>query len=495
MNPIHALIGYGLEQKLIENLDVDYVNNQVANLLSVEPVPFKMVDVNNQTIDQLLKPLLDMAYTHKKISTDSLVERDLFESLIMDYFTPRPSDYQKHFGALYEISPMHATSDFYHRSQASNYIKTARIKKNTHFQVDTPYGLLDITINLSKPEKDPKLIAKALKASQTSYPSCLLCKENVGYYGSLNHPGRSNHRVIKVNINEESFFMQYSPYVYYNEHTILLHESHIPMDVNINTFKRLIDFVDLFPHYFMGSNAGLPIVGGSILNHEHYQGGNATFPIDQAKVLKTFTHDTITIDMLYWPLSTLRLKSKDKKALIDFAEHLRQSWLNYSNPTHDIIAYTHDTPHNAITPIARKEGNDYALTIALRNNRTNETYPDGIFHPHKDKHHIKKENIGLIEVMGLAILPGRLDQDLRAIKAILQGKAQIDDTLSLYKDWILSLQETVKHDEAMDQILNEAVGNIFKGALEDCGVFKQTQSGIEAFTTFIKESIDDYENE
>lgn len=492
MKAIHALITYALNHRLITSMDVDYINNQLSYLLKISPMPFDKVNVNDETIDDLLTPLLDKAYEQSLIESNTLTERDLFESLIMDLFTPRPSDLQTHFKALYQESPVKATNDFYKRSKASNYIKVSRINKNTHFKTKTDYGDLDITINLSKPEKDPVLIAKALKESKTSYPSCLLCKENVGYFGSLNHPGRSNHRVIKLSINNEPFYMQFSPYVYYNEHTILLHENHIPMDININTFKRLLDFVEQFPHYFMGSNAGLPIVGGSILNHEHYQGGHATFPIDQATILKRYTLNDIEIELLYWPLSTIRLKSTNKEALISLAEHIRTTWLTYSNQALNIVSNSGVTPHNAITPIARLNEDTYSLTIAFRNNLTSETYPDGIFHPHQDKHHIKKENIGLIEVMGLAILPGRLDQDLKQIKTILLNNKPIDETLKAYLPWIESLKEKSFNESTIDALLYEEVGQIFKGALEDCGVFKTDHEGLEAFTSFIEETLNDY---
>ncbi|MFP4286355.1 MAG: UDP-glucose--hexose-1-phosphate uridylyltransferase [Candidatus Izemoplasmataceae bacterium] len=494
MKAIHKLITYALDHQLIESMDTDYVNNQLSYLLGVSPAPFKRVSYSNESIDAILKPLLDFAYQHQRFESDTLTERDLFESLLMDILTPKPSDLQKRFDALYQIDPEKATDDFYHRSQASNYIKMARIRKNTHFITPTEYGEMDITINLSKPEKDPALIAKALKESKTSYPSCLLCKENVGYFGSLNHPARSNHRIIKVYINQEPFYMQFSPYVYYNEHTILLHEKHIPMEISVKTFKRLLDFVDLFPHYFMGSNAGLPIVGGSILNHEHYQGGRATFPLDHAKILKTFTFDQFELEVLHWPLSSIRIKSNDKKALIKLAETIRGAWLNYSNEALNIHSHTNDTPHNAITPIARKHDLTYSLTIAFRNNKTSKTYPDGIFHPHQDKHHIKKENIGLIEVMGLAILPGRLDQDLKIIKKALINNQKLDEALSVYQPWFDALKKQDLPKESLDETLNLEVGKIFKEALEDCGVFKQTKEGQDAFMSFIKEIINDYKN-
>ncbi|MFU8787337.1 MAG: galactose-1-phosphate uridylyltransferase, partial [Candidatus Izemoplasmataceae bacterium] len=355
------------------------------------------------------------------------------------------------------------------------------------FTVSSIYGDIDITINLSKPEKDPKAIALALKEEKTNYPDCLLCKENVGYYGSLNHPARSNHRVIKLAINEEPFYLQYSPYVYYNEHAILLHEDHIPMEISIKTFKRLLDFIDLMPHYFMGSNAGLPIVGGSILNHEHYQGGNADFPIYHAAILNTYQKEDVKYELLKWPLSVIRLTSPDKAMLIKHAEHLRATWLAYENSAQGIKAYTNETPHNAITPIARKQQGHYIIDIALRNNRTSDDFPDGIFHPHQSHHHIKKENIGLIEVMGLAILPGRLDEDLQEIKAILLKDKTTFDNITPYKDWIETLKKLTFNPSHIDRFIEENVAKEFIEGLEDCGVFKQTETGLKHFNQFVKD--------
>lgn len=482
---IHKLIQYGLNTSLITPLDIDYVNNRLSALLKVEPDIFQTVDIKHQTIDEILDPLLEHAFHVGLITSNTVTERDLIEAEIMNIFMPRPSDYQVLFTVLHQRNPMDATNHFYQQSISTNYIKSERIKKNIFYQADTTYGKMDITINLAKPEKDPRAIAKALKEKQaTRYPECLLCKENVGYQGHLNHPGRANHRIVKVELNHEPFYLQYSPYLYYNEHAILLHEDHIPMEVGKKTFLRLFDFVDMFPHYFMGSNAGLPIVGGSILSHEHYQGGRAVFPLHHAKILKSYQKNNVTYEILHWPLSILRLSSNKKDELIEAAEAIRLAWLVYHNPDIDIIKATGNQPHNAITPILRKENEIYVLDIALRNNRTNDLYPDGIFHPHPEHHHIKKENIGLIEVMGLAILPGRLHQDLEAIKDILLGKRSTFDGITTYQHWIDHLKKIYHHDD-IDIFIQQEVAKEFVMGLEDCGVFKQDLKGQTAFDTFL----------
>lgn len=466
-------------------MDYDYAFNRLSHMLDLEE-PYQDYDATIQpdsSVDALLEPLLDHAVDQGLIERDTTQMRDLFESELMDILTPLPSTLQTTFDRLLSHDPVAATDAFYQRSKASNYIKTARIAKNDFFTVDSPYGTMEITINLSKPEKDPKAIAAAQK-SGPRYPKCLLCKENVGYYGRADHPGRSNHRAVKVPINDEPFFLQFSPYVYYNEHAIVFHESHIPMDVSEKTFKRLFDFVDMFPHYFLGSNAGLPIVGGSILSHEHYQGGNAMFPLDKAEAFETLTMDDVTVELLEWPLSVIRMSASDRASLIEKAERLRQYFKTYENKALGIIPYTEETPHNAITPILRKMENKYVLSIALRNNRTDAHYPDGIFHPHPEKHHIKKENIGLIEVMGLAILPGRLQEDLIRIKDYLEGDKTDLDGLEAYEPWIRSL-DVPESEETLSYLKSQA-GKVFVSGLEDCGVFKQDDTGRAAFSQFLK---------
>lgn len=476
---IHKLVQYGLDKDLIDPLDIDYVVNRLSEMLAVEPSIFQTPEHPAKDVVACLEPILEHAASQGMIE-NIIEERDNFESKVMDLFTPKPSQLQKTFDSL---SPKASTAFFYQLSRDNHYIKTERIKKNKHFNYDSDYGQINITINLSKPEKDPKTIAKLKKQKSMTYPACLLCKENVGFYGHLSHPGRSNHRIIKMTLNNEPFYFQYSPYVYYNEHAIVLHEAHIPMDISIKTFIRLFDFIDRFPHYFLGSNAGLPIVGGSILNHEHYQGGSAKFPIEDAKSFKSYQRNQVRYELLHWPLSVVRLSSKNRSALIKEAESLRRFYEKYSDETVNLINKT-DTMHNAITPIARFKNNTYILDVALRNNRTDEKYPDGIFHPHQDVHAIKKENIGLIEVMGLAILPGRLNKDLDRIEEALTNDQPIDASLSTYQRWIESIE--LSDHESVRESINKAVGKTFVKGLEDCGIFKPTLEGQKSFTVFME---------
>ena len=490
MKAIHELISYGLKHDLLNDIDVDYVNNQLSLFLACEVDPFKPSLLGKKSILDILSPLIERAFELKLIPENTVTYRDLIEAKIMDFIIARPSDFQKHFEELYQISPQKATDDFYLKSIQTNYIKTHRIEKNISYTVPSDYGKIHLTINLSKPEKDPKEIEKALKEVKTSYPSCLLCKENVGFFGSLNHPGRSNHRVIKRMLHHEPFYIQYSPYVYYNEHMIVLHEKHIPMNVNKKTFYRLFDFIDQFPHYFIGSNAGLPIVGGSILSHEHYQGGRHTFPIEDAHVLKSYEKAGVIYEILKWPLSVIRLKASNKEALINQAEFLRQRWLTYQNEHLGIFSSTGKEPHNAITPIARKENETYILDIALRNNKTNEQFPMGVFHPHPERHHIKKENIGLIEVMGLAILPGRLKKDLEFIADVLTQKIETFDGISLYDTWIQSLKKDFQPQSNAKDFVYLKAAEVFISGLEDCAVFKQNEEGFQAFNQFLVEALE-----
>jgi len=486
MNAITELIHYAIRRDLISDLDYDYAFNRL-NAMFDEDYDYEPYDASfatSKSIDTLLKPLLDQGASENRIHPDTTQMRDLFESRIMDVFTPHPGDLQKRFDELFALSPKRATDDFYARSKASNYIKMARIEKNIAYQVDYKYGTFDITINLSKPEKDPKDIKAAKSSAKNGYPPCLLCKENVGFFGHATHPGRTNHRIIKTPINDEPFYFQFSPYVYYNEHAIVLHEDHIPMDVGRHTFSRLFDFVDKFPHYFLGSNAGLPIVGGSILAHEHYQGGNATFPIDKAAPFFDVTEAGVRFELLYWPLSVIRLRSDNRKRLIDTADALRRFYAGYSDEDVGLYAKT-DEPHNAITPILRKVESTYILDIALRNNRTDDQHPEGIFHPHREHHHIKKENIGLIEVMGLAILPGRLADDLDKVAQVLSGASETFENIDTYFDWIMTLKETYAGENPHNFVRNAAGVEFVKG-LEDCGIFKQTDEGRERFKTFLK---------
>jgi len=486
---IKKLSLYGISKNMIKVDDLDYIINKISNLLELEM--YIDNDIEYQDLDEpslLLEPILDFAQSKDIISPNTAIQRDLFESKIMDIFMSKPSDIQKEFFILHEKHPNKATEFFYKLSQNSNYIKTNRIAKNVNWEFETKYGFLDLTVNLSKPEKDPRDIISFSKKTNIYYPKCFLCKENVGFYGNNSHPGRTSHRIIKLDLNHEEFYFQYSPYVYYNEHCIIFKSDHIPMKINESTFIRLLDFIDLFPDYFLGSNAGLPIVGGSILNHEHYQGGRHSFPIEKAKVIDEFKVDSITIKRLLWPLSVIRLESNNKYDIIKYANKLRLFWENYTNKNAGIYAYT-DALHNAVTPIARKFEDKYVLDIALRNNLTSTTYPLGIFHPHPENQHIKKENIGLVEVMGLGVLPPRLDDELKIIKKYLKKPSDFPQSIKIHENWVNYLQN-IYDGSNIDNFINQEVGIKFLKCIEDAGVFKQTASGEKQFSHFIKEFID-----
>ena len=483
---IKKLVTYGEHFKLVEGEDVKYAINRLCDILGL--VEYCDVDLEEFVIpnepSELLTPILDFACRQELISPNTIVRRDLFEAKLMDVLIPRPSEINRVFNEF--STTAEATEYFYDLSQKSNYIKTARTNKNAVWKSNTKYGILDLTINLSKPEKDPRDIIAAGNKTSGSYPKCLLCKENVGYNGATTNIGRTNHRIIPLNINDESFYLQYSPYVYYNEHCIVLQKDHKPMKVTINTFKRLLDFVDQFPHYFLGSNAGLPIVGGSILAHEHYQGGRHKFPIEDAKIIGEFIHDEVTFKQLYWPLSVIRLESQNKDKVIENGLKLFTFWETYSNPEIGIFASTKNTPHNAITPIARKKGDIYYLDMTLRNNYTNDQFPLGLFHPHEENHHIKKENIGLIEVMGLAVLPARLAVEIPAIKESLINNSSLPVELSIHDNWLIELKEIYRGSD-IDDFLNDQIGVKFMKCIEDAGVFKQDETGQKFFASFMEE--------
>ncbi len=445
-----------------------------------------------------MAPLLDTAVA-KGLIGDTLTERDIMDAKIMAQLMPRQSELKRMIDRIQDEEGVKAATDFfYHISKASNYIRMDRIAKNDYWRTQTQVGDLEITINLSKPEKDPKEIAKAKEMPQSNYPKCLLCLENVGYEGHFNHPARSNHRVIPVTLNDEQWYFQYSPYVYYNEHAIILKEQHEPMRITRETFQRLVDFVEQYPHYFIGSNADLPIVGGSILSHDHFQGGNHRFPMVDSKVIKSFSHPEyagMSISLMEWPLSVVRIASDDKNQLVDFAEHTLDAWRNYSDEEANILAFTDETPHNTITPIARVNDEGlFELDLVLRNNRTDEAHPDGIYHPHAHLHHIKKENIGLIEVMGLAVLPARLEKELDMIGDILSGNASADieklpEELAKHKGWIESCIAEVGTDNSKETAIakiKEDVGLKFGEVLSCAGVYKLDEKGICYFEKFIK---------
>lgn len=483
-NYIEDLILYSIDKKLIQSEDFDYVYNRLTNLLLVENNELIRDDYKSiKHLSIILDLILDYAYDKGFYSPNSTKERDLYESLIMDVFSPLPSSLNRTFYHYFNKNSQEATDFFYKMSQDNNYIKMDRISKNVLWKSTTKYGIFDFAINLSKPEKDPRDIINEFSSKQSKYPRCMLCKENVGFYGDTNKPGRSNHRIIKLNLNDEEFYFQYSPYVYYNEHSIVLMKEHLPMNVSEKTFKRLLDFVDQFPHYFLGSNAGLPIVGGSILSHEHYQGGRHNFAIEDAKEVFVSDFDGVSLKYLIWPLTVLRLESKNRDILVEKAVSIFEFWENYSDLDVSIKAKT-DNKHNAITPIARKSGDIYTLDIALRNNLTTDEFPLGIFHPHPEHHNIKKENIGLIEVMGLAVLPPRLKNELKSVKNSLQNNVKLPNEFNVHNDWLIELRDRYNGQD-MDQFIEEQVADKFIRALGDSSVFKQTEIGNKRFQVFL----------
>lgn len=442
------------------------------------PLPENRLDL----LDQLIAFAISQG-----IIEDLPSAKDVFGAKIMDLVTPRPSEVNEEFWNNYQQSPKKATDEFFALSKRNNYIKTREIAQNIEYTHETAFGQLDITINLSKPEKDPKEIALAKKA-KSRYPVNLLCVENEGFSGHITHPGRTNHRIIRMDIEGDAWGFQYSPYAYYNEHAIFLSIEHRPMDVGIQAIKNLLDIITQFPHYFVGSNAGLPIVGGSILSHDHYQGGRYTFALEQAQEVHTFTFDdfpTVSAGLVKWPMSVIRLSSAHKEELIQAADRVMKTWKDYSDETVGILAYTGNTPHNAITPIARRKGEAYELDLVLRNNRTSEEFPDGIFHPHPPVQHIKKENIGLIEVMGLAILPARLKTELEEVKHYLLGEG--NKVKKIHQQWADGLKKSYPtiNKENVDELLQKEVGEIFLQVLKDAGVFKQDKEGQQAFMNFI----------
>ena len=410
----------------------------------------------------------------------------------MNCLVPRPAQIQERFWKEYEKSPEAATAYYYKLSQDSDYIRRYRISRDRKWTVDTQYGTLDITINLSKPEKDPKAIAAAGAAKSSSYPKCQLCMENEGYAGRVNHPARENHRIIPITIQGKKWGFQYSPYVYYNEHCIVFNGEHIPMKIDRSAFAKLFDFIKLFPHYFLGSNADLPIVGGSILSHDHFQGGHYTFAMAKAPVIENFTvagYEDIEAGIVKWPLSVIRLRGKDTERIIDLADHILGKWRSYTDEDAFIYAETDGTPHNTITPIARMKDGLYELDLTLRNNITTEEHPLGVYHPHANLHHIKKENIGLIEVMGLAVLPARLKGEMEMLKEyILEGKdIRSNEQIAKHADWVDEFLPSYAdiNEENIMHILEQEVGKVFCQVLEDAGVYKCTEEGLKAFRRFI----------
>ncbi|KYG31800.1 UDP-glucose--hexose-1-phosphate uridylyltransferase [Alkalihalobacillus trypoxylicola] len=496
---IERLIQFGQKKGLLSKWDVDETRNRILAVLQLDDFQTQKVeDEELQSPVPILEQMLDWAVNQSLIEENTVTYRDLFDTKIMGCMTPRQSEVIRHFNENYHsVGPEKATEDFYEQSKNLHYIRTDRIAKNEHWYTKSDYGDLEITINLSKPEKDPKAIAAAKKMKTSEYPLCLLCKENVGYQGRINHPARQNHRIIPVDLIEEQWYLQFSPYVYYEQHAIIFRGEHVPMKISKKTFERLLMFIKQFDHYFLGSNADLPIVGGSILSHDHFQGGYHTFPMAVAEVEHSFDlvhFPGVTASIVRWPMSVIRLQGIEISALIEAADFIFNRWKQYEDQSVEIIPFTGDEPHNTVTPIARKNNDTYELDLVLRNNRTSGEFPDGIFHPHQEVHHLKKENIGLIEVMGLAVLPGRLKEELALLaEALLESnpKTVIENhpDISKHLDWGLKIKEQYQgqlNENTVMDILKKEVGLTFETILEHAGVFKRTQEGTEAFIRFMK---------
>ncbi len=503
---ILELVEYGLVTGLVEPEDKGYTINRLLELFGLDELEDEVLEAYETrepmteetavaSLEEILGAMLDYAAEHGLLEDNTVTYRDLFDTKIMGMLMPRPSEVTAKFKALLMEQGAQAATDYYYKlSCDSDYIRRYRIKKDLKWTADTEFGTLDITVNLSKPEKDPKAIAAAKLAKQSGYPKCLLCKENVGYAGRVNHPARQNHRIIPVTINQSDWFFQYSPYVYYNEHCIVFNAQHTPMKIERATFGKLLDFVEQFPHYFVGSNADLPIVGGSILSHDHFQGGHYEFAMAKAPVEKEISFagfEDVAAGIVKWPMSVIRLRAAEKERLIELADKILLAWRSYTDKDAFIFAETDGEPHNTITPIARRRRGDFELDLVLRNNITTEEHPLGVYHPHAKLHHIKKENIGLIEVMGLAVLPARLKDEIAALEnAILSGaNLRKNEVLEKHADWVeefLPKYEVVNKDN-IHTILQTEIGLVFNEVLIDAGVYKCTEEGRTAFLRFIDE--------
>ena len=495
MNKVYAAIGaltnYAISHGLAEEADRHYLVNALLEKLGLDDYE-TVGDVPFQGLDDILDTLVDYAAEQGLLKSESVTGRDLFDTALMGVVTPRPSEVIRTFRSLYGESPEKATDWFYRFSQDTNYIRATRVAKDIRWSVPSEFGDIDISINLSKPEKDPRDIAAAKTAKQSAYPKCQLCLENEGYAGRMDHPARQNHRIIPVTINESHWGFQYSPYVYYNEHCIVLNGEHVPMKIDRAAFRKLFDFVGQFPHYFLGSNADLPIVGGSILSHDHFQGGRYEFAMAKAPYESKFTvpgYEDVEAGIVHWPLSVIRLRGEDDGRIIDLADHILQAWRGYTDEAAFIFAETDGEPHNTITPIARKRDGKFELDLALRNNITTDECPLGVYHPHAEYHHIKKENIGLIEVMGLAILPARLKTEMALLAECLTGDKNLADypELDQHAEWAKEIvaRRTDLNKDNVDDILKEEIGHVFVHVLEDAGVYKCTDEGRAAFQRFI----------
>ena len=491
---IKKLVQYGLDTGLIRERDAVYARNQILEVMGMDEYEEPGEISGEICLEEVLKELLDYAYeTTGALKENSVVFRDLFDTKLMNCLMPRPSEVADKFWKIYhEESPEAATDYYYKLSQDSDYIRRYRIKKDLKWVTSTEYGDLDITVNLSKPEKDPKAIAAAKLMKQSGYPKCQLCMENEGYAGRANHPARNNHRIIPITIDNNQWGFQYSPYVYYNEHCIVFNGQHVPMKIERATFVKLFDFVKQFPHYFLGSNADLPIVGGSILSHDHFQGGNYTFAMAKAPIERKVEfagYPQVEAGIVKWPMSVIRTRCRDTEPLIDLADKILKAWRGYTDEAAFIFAETDGESHNTITPIARKNGDMYELDLVLRNNITTEEFPLGVYHPHQELHHIKKENIGLIEVMGLAVLPSRLKEELNLLaEYMVEGKdIRGNEMLEKHADWVdefTKRYDDINKDNVLD-ILKREVGVVFGKVLEDAGVYKCTEEGRMAFMRFI----------
>ena len=487
---IESLVCYAINRGLALPEDHTVLLNRLLEALHIDSYT-PTEQVLTEDLEEILAGILAYACANG-LCQDDITSRDLFDTKIMGILTPMPREVIAIFRELYQLSPEKATDWYYRFSCDTDYIRRYRISKDMRWKFQSPYGDMDITINLSKPEKDPKAIAAAKLAPQSGYPMCQLCPENEGYAGRLNHPARQNHRIIPIEVDGSRWCLQYSPYVYYNEHCIVFNQAHIPMKIDRSAFRKLLDFVRQFPHYFVGSNADLPIVGGSILSHEHFQGGHYTFAMETAPIEKEISfagYEDVTAGIVHWPMSVIRLTAREPERLVDLADKILTAWRGYSDEAAQILAFTGEEPHNTITPIARRRGQAFELDLVLRNNRTTPEHPLGLFHPHSEKHHIKKENIGLIEVMGLAVLPSRLKQELTMLAQAIVTDADItrDPVLGKHADWVAEIKTrvTFTQENVMD-ILLEETGRVFCGVLEDAGVYKCTPEGREAFLRFIQ---------
>ncbi len=488
---IKSLVAYGVREHLIEKEDEIWAVNRILEILSMDSIPAEVEINETAELEAMLKVILDYA-VEKGLCEDSVVYKDLFDTKVMGAITPRPSEVIRKFHAEYEKSPKDATDYYYNLALKSDYIREYRIKNDVKWITHTEYGDIDITINLAKPEKDPKAIAAATKMEKSSYPTCMLCKENEGYAGRVNHPARQSHRIIPICLDGVNAYLQYSPYVYYNEHCIVFDEAHTPMKISEHKFRRLFDFVKKFPHYFLGSNSDLPIAGGSILTHEHFQGGNYTFAMAKAQYEEEFAFEgfeDVKAGIVKWPMSVIRLQGQDTDRICTLAGKILAAWRGYTDEDAFIYAVTDGEIHNTITPIARYTDGHYELDLVLRNNITTEEYPDGFYHPHPEHHHIKKENIGLIEVMGLAVLPARLKTEMALLRdAILENKdITADERIAKHAEWTEMIKNKYSDINAdnCDEILRDEIGLVFTAILGQCGVFDRTEEGRAQFRKFL----------